>query len=157
MARVDFAFGAPDRLRTACVVTRKRYLAGETVLAYSADSQRLAAFDRLLWAFDPVSFLPHVGVDDPLAHDTPVVLSAAAPGAWLDRLTEGSALPWLLNLDDVCPPDVARFERVMEIVAGHDDDRQKARQRWRDYAAAGHEVHAHDLAQTPTRAAGDRA
>lgn len=150
MARVDFAFSAPDRLRTACVVTRKRYLAGETVLAYSADAQRLAAFDRLLWAFDPASFVPHVGMDDPLAADTPVVLLATAPGTWLDRLPEGAALPWLLNLDDACPPDAARFERVMEIVSASDDDRQKARLRWREYVSAGHDVHAHDLAQTQT-------
>ena len=155
MARIDFAFGAPDRLRTACVVTRKRYLAGETVLAYSADAQRLAAFDRMLWAFDPTSFVPHVGMDDPLAAETPVVLSAAAPGAWLDRLPTGAALPWLLNLDDTCPPDVDRFERVMEIVASGDEDRQMARQRWREYAAAEHDVYAHDLKQAASRTQGD--
>ena len=155
MARVDFAFGAPDRLRTACLVTRKRYLAGQTVLAYSADAQRLAAFDRLLWAFDPVSFVPHVGVDDPLATDTPVVLSMAAPGAWLGRLPDGVALPWLLNLDDGGPPDAGRFERIMEIVASGDADRQLARSRWREYAAAGHDVHAHDLRSPAGPARGD--
>ena len=157
MARVDFAFGAPDRLRTACAATRKRYLAGETVLAYSADAQRLAAFDRLLWAFDPTSFVPHVGIDDALAGETPVVLSAAAPGIWLDRLPAGAALPWLLNLDDACPPDADRFERVMEFVASGDDDRQMARQRWRDYVAAGHDVHAHELKSAPKRAQEDGA
>ena len=145
MARVDFAFGASDRLRTACVVTRKRYLAGATVLAYSTDAQRLAAFDRMLWAFDPTSFVPHLSVDDPLAADTPVVLLASTPGAWLDRLPESAARPWLLNLDDRCPPDLDRFARVMEIVANGAEDRQMARQRWREYANAGHDVHAHDL------------
>jgi DNA polymerase-3 subunit chi len=155
MARVDFAFGAADRMRTACVVTRKRYMAGATVLAYSTDAQRLAAFDRLLWAFDPTSFVPHLSVDDPWAVDTPVVLSARTPGAWLDRLPESVARPWLLNLDDHCPPDVNRFERVMEIVANGAEDRQLARLRWREYAGAGHDVHAHDLRPTtrPTEGA----
>lgn len=151
MTRIDFAFGAPDRLRTACVVTRKRYLAGERVIAYCPNPQRLAQFDRLLWSFDAVSFVPHVGAQDPLAMETPVLLSSDAPGALLDRLsasaTEGQALPWLLNLDDDCAPDVERFERVMEIVSGDDADRQAARTRWRQYAAAGHDLRGHDLKQ----------
>lgn len=151
MTRIDFAFGAPDRLRIACVVTRKRYLAGERVIAYCPNLQRLAQFDRLLWSFDPASFVPHVGAQDALALETPILLSSDAPGPLLDRLsveaTEGQALPWLLNLDDHCAPDIERFARVMEIVSDDDADRQAARNRWRQYAAAGHDLRAHDLKQ----------
>ena len=151
MTRIDFAFGAPDRLRTACVVTRKRYLAGERVIAYCPDPQRLAQFDRLLWSFDPVSFVPHVGAQDALAMQTPVLLSSDAPGALLDRLNASAPeepAPWLLNLDDSCAPDIERFDRVMEIVSGDDGDRQRARARWRQYAGAGHDLRGHDLKQT---------
>ena len=145
MARIDFAFGAPDRLRTACAATRKRYLAGERVLAYCSDPQRLTAFDRMLWAFDPTSFIPHVGVDDPLAAVTPVVLSSTSPASWLQTRGAGDAAPWVLNLDDGCVPDAGQFSRIMEIVSDDEADKHLARQRWRAYAAAGHDVRSHAL------------
>ncbi|MGZ0843332.1 DNA polymerase III subunit chi, partial [Klebsiella pneumoniae subsp. pneumoniae] len=50
MTRIDFAFGAPDRLRMACQVVRKRYLAGQRLVVYCTEGSRLAAFDRMLWA-----------------------------------------------------------------------------------------------------------
>src|SRR3546814_1040669 len=79
MTRIDFAFGASDRLRAACQAARKRYQAGQQLVVYCADGARLAAFDRMLWAFDDISFVPHVLASDPLAADTPVILTAAAP------------------------------------------------------------------------------
>ena len=60
MTRIDFAFGAPDRLRMACQVVRKRVLAGQRLVVYCKDGSRLAAFDRMLWAFDDTAFVPHV-------------------------------------------------------------------------------------------------
>lgn len=142
MTRIDFAFGAADRLRVACQIVRKRYRARQTVVVYSSDATRLKAFDTLLWAFDDVSFVPHVQASDPLASVTAVVLTASAPVP-----PEGQASPWLLNLDDACPPDYSRFERVMEVVSAQPEDRQAARQRWRTYQSEGHEVVAHELAQ----------
>ena len=147
MARIDFAFGAPDRLRTACVIARKRHLAGDRVIVYCSDTQRLAAFDRLLWAFDPTSFVPHVGADDALVADTPVILTSSSPAAVQERLGQDGSAAWLLNLDDHCAPDVAQFARVMEVVSHDEADRGQARLRWRTYADAGHQLHGHDLKQ----------
>ncbi len=79
MTRIDFAFGAPDRLRMACQVVRKRYLAGQRLVVYCREGSRLAQFDRMLWAFDDTSFVPHVLANDPLAAETPVVLTAGDP------------------------------------------------------------------------------
>src|SRR3546814_19507013 len=97
MTRIDFAFGASDRLRAACQAARKRYQAGQQLVVYCADGARLAAFDRMLWAFDDISFVPHVLASDPLAADTPVILTAAAP----QPATAGGEAgePWLLNLE----------------------------------------------------------
>ncbi|WP_251863786.1 DNA polymerase III subunit chi [Achromobacter sp. Marseille-Q4962] len=148
MTRIDFAFGAPDRLRTACQVARKRYLAGQRLLVYCSDGSRLATFDRMLWAFDDTSFVPHVLANDPLAPDTPVVLTAADPQQAAAKAAPGDApRPWLLNLDDGCPPGFDAFERVLEIVSDDHDDRQAARQRWRAYQGAGHVPRSHDLAR----------
>jgi len=144
MTRIDFAFGASDRLRAACQAARKRYQAGQRLVVYCADGGRLAAFDRMLWAFDDTSFVPHVLASDPLAADTPVILTAAPPQPAAAGSQAGE--PWLLNLDDDCPPGYDGFARVLEIVSGDPADRQAARQRWRSYQSAGHAPHSHDLA-----------
>jgi len=142
--QVDFAFGAPDRLRTACQIARKRYLAGDRLLVYCSDGARLTAFDRLLWAFDDISFIPHVRADDRLAPETPVVLTASSPEAARAAMG-GEAQPWLLNLDDGCPPGSESFARIMEVVSDDPAERQVARERWRAYQALGLQLNAHDL------------
>jgi len=50
--------------------------AGHKVVVYCEDTRRLASFDRLLWEFAPLSFIPHVSVRHPLAERTPVLLTA---------------------------------------------------------------------------------
>lgn len=145
MARVDFAFGAPHRLRKACEVVHRHYLAGRRLLIYTADARRLAHFDQLLWSFEPTAFIPHVADDDPLAEVTPVLLSQHLTLP-LTQDSDGQP-PWLLNLDLALPPQPERFKRILEIVSLHDEDRKAARERWRQYQTLGHEMHAHDLGQ----------
>ncbi|MPS78973.1 MAG: DNA polymerase III subunit chi [Achromobacter sp.] len=153
MTRIDFAFGAPDRLRTACQVVRKRFLAGQRLVVYCKDGSRLAAFDRMLWAFDDTAFVPHVLANDPLAPETPVVLTAGDPqqAAQAAQADAGPDAPplWLLNLDNDCPPGFETFERLLEIVSDDPDDKQAARQRWRVYLNAGHTPQSHDLSRQP--------
>lgn len=140
MTRVDFAFGTPDRLRMACEVVRKHYEAGRRVVVYLSDPRQLARFDRLLWGFESTAFVPHVGADDPLATETPVVLTSATP-------VPANEQSWLLNLDAQCPPGFDQFARVLEIVSEREADRLQARERWRVYQAQGCDVHAHKLNQ----------
>src|SRR5690606_39016978 len=143
MTRIDFAFGANDRLRAACQVVRKRYQAGQRLVVYCANGSRLSAFDRLLWAFDDTSFIPHVLASDPLAASTPVILTAAPP---VTARPDADGESWLMNLDDDCPPGYEAFDRVLEIVSADAADRQAARQRWRVYQSAGYALHGHDVA-----------
>ena len=144
MARIDFAFGAPDRLLTACEVVAKHYLAGHPVLVYSQNAKLLERFDQLLWKFDPTAFIPHAYANDPLAAQTPVLLTGAAPEP---SMASGGDAVWLLNLDEQCPATAAQFERILEIVPLDDEAVQAARQRWKHYKAEGHALHAHDISQ----------
>lgn len=144
MARIDFAFGVQHRLRTACEVVRKHYLAGRRIIVYTQDPKRLAYFDQLLWGFDAVAFVPHVSSDDPLAPGTAVVLTDTDPVQARERAAAADA--WLLNLDLECPPGADAFSRILEIVSNHEQDKAAARDRWRNYLAAGHDLHAHNVA-----------
>lgn len=140
--RVDFAFGAPNRLRTACQVVRKHYLAGRKLIIYHSDPRSLQRFDRLLWGFEPDAFIPHVTIDHPLAAQTPILLSSLPPEPHKDAPSNNA---WLLNLDSTCPPTSTLFHRVLEIVSNQESDKQAARQRWRQYQQWQCELRAHQI------------
>ena len=150
MARIDFAFGAQDRLRTACEVVRKHHQQGRLLLIYCSQAEFLGQFDQLLWSFEPDAFIPHVDADDPLASCTPVLLTTRPPEPAMHTQADTQTV-WLLNLDAACPPSAHQFERILEIVSLQQGDIEPARQRWLDYKNDGHELHAHDLsARKPT-------
>lgn len=140
--RIDFHFNVEHRLHYACRVVRKARGAGMTVLAFAREPDRLARFDAALWTFSALDFLPHVYADSPLAAQTPIVLSLTPLPAPTQRL--------LLNLDDDTPPAFdhwfSHFERVIEIASTDAACRDRGRQRYRAYRAAGLEISHHDQA-----------
>ena len=140
--RVDFAFGAEDRLLTACEVTRKQVDAGRRLLVYTKSAARLAKFDRLLWQFEATAFVPHVMTDDPLASITPVLLASKEPNG--EVAATGA---WLLNLDTDCPANAGEYSRILEIVSEHPDDKAAARARWRTYQQQGFDLRAHNISR----------
>lgn len=137
MTRVDFHFNAPDKLKYGCRLVRKIYRSRHRVLVWCDDAVRLAEFDRLLWTFSQHDFVPHVGAGDPLADETPVLLAA-----------EPAETPFhevLVNLGGGTPPMFSRFDRLIEVVAADDADREAARERWRFYRDRGYPLDRHDL------------
>ncbi len=53
------------------------WLKDNKILIYCEDQSRLAELDNMLWAYEQLSFLPHVLEDDELVRETPIVLSAS--------------------------------------------------------------------------------
>ncbi|HQR22620.1 MAG TPA: DNA polymerase III subunit chi [Burkholderiaceae bacterium] len=141
MTRVDFHFNAEHRVHYACRVTRKARAAGKRLVVYTRDAERLAQLDTALWTFSALDFLPHVYVDSPLAPATPVLLT-------LDPV-RAPASDVLLTLDDETPPGFVelfgRYERVIEVVSRLDDDRLRARARFKAYREQGFEPVTHQV------------
>lgn len=142
MAKLDFHFNVPERVEYACRVVRKARAAGKTVVAWTADAERLARLDTALWTFSALDFLPHVYSDSPLASETPVLLARDAA-----RLPQADVL---LLLDDAMPAAhaalFARYERVIDVVSRDDAERVAARRRFKAYRDEGLEPAAHDQA-----------
>ncbi len=139
--RVDFALGASNRLRTACEVVRKQYLAGRQLVVFHSDPNELQRFDRLLWGFEPTAFIPHVLITDPLAKQTPILLCQDPK----HFPTAPSAQQWLINLDPHGPPLPSAFSRILEIISDKEVEKQQGRQRWRQYQQQGYNLHSHQL------------
>jgi len=141
LTRVDFHFNAADKFGYGCRLVRKIYRARLKVLVWCDDAVRLDEFDRLLWTFSQQDFIPHVGAGDPLAADTPVLLAAEPVETPFHEV--------LVNLGSATPPMFSRFDRLIEVVASGQADREAARERWRFYRDRGYPLERHDLALAP--------
>jgi DNA polymerase-3 subunit chi len=132
VTRIDFYRYAEDKLRFACRLATTAYERASRLVVYSTDRALLESFDRSLWTFQSTRFVPHCFLDSPLAGETPILLASS-----------GEALPHqdvLLNLDDEWPPFFASFERLLEIVASDEADKERARGRYAFYRKRGYEI-----------------
>jgi DNA polymerase-3 subunit chi len=103
----------------------------------------LAALDRQLWTFDERDFVPHLRV----AGGSPA-LAARTPIWLVEGEAPAGAPEVLVNLGAAAPVDLARFNRVIEVLSVEPQDEQAGRQRWRDYKARGLDIRHHAAARS---------
>ena len=126
MTRIDFHTNIPDKLAYACRLARKAYAAKAQVVLLAEDAEQAAALNEALWTLSDTDFLPHVLADDPLAPDTPIIITHS----------EDAALPhfdMLVNLTQRTPTTFTRFARVFEIISLDALDAAAGRQRYAAY------------------------
>lgn len=138
MTSIDFYFNAADRLTVACRLAAKAVQQANRVLVYAPDAELARKFDRMLWTWQAVSFVPHCHAGDALADETPVLICS--------ENQEHENRQVLLNLGPECPPFFARHERLLEVVAQDDADRAAGRARYAFYRDRGYSIRNHDLA-----------
>lgn len=134
MPQVDFyvteASDPGARLRLACRVTEKAFLAGRRVLVWCSDVDELKRFDDLLWTFGERSFVPHELLNAPGTEvEAPIVLSHQG-------LPSG-ALDVVVNLDTTVPEFALGADRVAEIIDSNPNQRESGRSRFRTYREKG--------------------
>ena len=142
MTAVSFYFGVADRTHYLCRLVRKAMRQQRQVVV-TGPPAALADFDRSLWTFDALEFVPHslYGADSVASAD-------AALQAWLvEDPTQVAQRDVLVNLGPEPPPGFAGYDRLIEVVSNDPDDRAAARQRWRHYAAQGHAIDRHEVAE----------
>lgn len=145
--RVDFYVNSPEVLKTACQVVKKAVAAKLRVFVFSNDSARLDQFDKMLWTFESLAFVPHTRLNAPNAAKTPVWLS-------VEPLPNHASLPQpsvLVNLSDQVPDwlgESAHIERVIELVGMDEPSKQAGRERFKFYRALNLTPATHDLAKT---------
>jgi DNA polymerase III subunit chi len=136
---IDFYFNAADRFQVACRLAGKAIAQGSRMVVYAPDAEIATRIDRLMWTWPATGFVPHCAAEDPLAPETPVLISAS------DQPPAHCGV--LLNLCAECPPHFASFERLLEVVGTDDADREAARSRFRTYKSRGYAISSHDLAR----------
>jgi len=140
--RVDFYVleesSAAGRLKLACRLAEKAYLAAQVALVWHTDAQELRAFDDMLWTFMDGSFVPHEMLTaSSSSEETPVLLSAGtAPPADVDVI---------INLAPEVPTCLSRTRRIAEIIDGDDSRRRAGRARFKVYRDLGIQPASHNI------------
>lgn len=140
--RVDFYVsadaGEPARLRLACRVAEKAYLAKQTVVVLCEDAEALRRFDELLWTFGDGTFVPHDTV-------TAEGAACAAPVALTTGPLPADHADVLMNLASVVPPAFGKFVRVAEFLDARPEVRAAGRERFKVYRGKAIEPQTHNV------------
>lgn len=143
MTSIDFYFNAADRLQVACRLAGKAVSQSRQLLIFAPDAELAQRLDRLLWTTPATGFVPHCRADEPIAGQTPVLISESAVAP--------TGCDLLLNLAQDCPPHFERFARLLEIVPIDDAERLAGRARYRFYKERGYPISDHDLGRSGGR------
>jgi DNA polymerase-3 subunit chi len=126
MTRIDFHTNITDKLQYACRLARKAYAARAKVVLLAESPEQAAQLDETLWTLSDTDFVPHVMAGDPLAPETPVIVTDS----------EDAELPhydMMVNLTQRTPAQFAQFARVFEIISTDEQDAAAGRQRYVAY------------------------
>jgi DNA polymerase-3 subunit chi len=140
--RVDFYIldqdSAAGRLKLACKLAEKAYLAAQTVLVWHTDPDELRSYDEMLWTFNDGSFVPHEALPGSGAlSDSPVQLSSG--------VALSANVDIVINLAPELPPFLPRTRRVAEIIDGDELRRRAGRARFKAYRELGVQPASHNI------------
>lgn len=121
-------------LHALCRVAGKATEKGHRLYVNAPDDALRSQFDDMLWTYSDRSFVAH---DIDPAAEAPVLIGATEPPEGYDDI--------LMNLGDDIPPGFSRCERVIELVAGDEPQRQAARARWKHYQERGYPLESHEI------------
>ncbi|GAA0416245.1 DNA polymerase III subunit chi [Massilia aurea] len=126
MTRIDFHTNIPDKLAYACRLARKAYGARAKIVVLADSPEQADALNAAMWTVSDTDFIPHVMAGDPLAAQTPIVITD----------NEDSELPhhdMLVNLTRRRPRNFTQFARVFEIISIDEEDAAEGRKRYIAY------------------------
>lgn len=104
--------------------------AGLRVSLVAGTTEQADRLNRLLWTYDPDSFLPHGTPEDGLPEAQPILIDATLHMANVPQIvviTDGSQVS-----------EPARFKKVLDLFDGRNEaELQAARTRWKAYRDQG--------------------
>jgi len=139
MTKVDFYIleDTAARQQFVCRLAEKAWQQGHRVYIHTADAAQGTQLDGLLWTFRGGSFVPHSLDDAADADRVAVHIGHGGEPRHHDDV--------LINLDRAVPLFFSRFQRVAEVVAGDEQERQAGRERFRFYRDRGYPLESHTI------------
>lgn len=111
----------------------KALAAGLKAVVMAGSPERVEELNEILWTFEPESWLPHGSAPDGDAELQPI---------WLTAIPENpNNATVLVTCDGAEARAVESFDRCLDLFDGNDPDAvQAARERWKAWKAAGHQL-----------------
>ena len=116
----------------ACQLASECYRNKQRCLLYFDNQTDAEAFDEMLWQLPTDSFVPHNLVGEGPKAGAPVELSWQTPQQF--------GRPVLINMSSEMPSFSQRFQRIYDFVPVEAQAKQQARERYKHYRAAGHQL-----------------
>lgn len=101
------------------------------IYIYTEDQKQAELVDEHLWQFDAESFVAHNLQGEGPRFGAPVEIGCEPPK---------SSRPILINLSQSLPDFVQRFHQIFDFVPADEQLKQLARDRYKQYRAAGHQL-----------------
>ena len=127
------------KLILACRLANKAYRLGHSVYIHAPNDEISAILNKLLWTFNQSSFVPHghlTELDSGNSNFPVVIGEQQPPESWNNVL--------ISLLDDV-PQYYSSFKKVIESVDCDEQDKARARKRFKVYRRQGHQPSTHHL------------
>lgn len=106
---------------------------GARAVVMAGSGERVETLNAVLWTYHPNSFLPHGSARDGKPEQQPIWLTER------DENPNGATI--LVLTDGASSGQIDRYARCLEIFDGGDPEAvSRARERWRTYKDAGHNV-----------------
>jgi len=125
-----------ERLRSffCCKLIEKAYRQGIFCYLLTDSDSQTRMLDNLLWTFRPNSFIPHeIYLGELPTVDNIVLIGSLAPPDLWKKL--------VINFSSQKLENLAKIERLLEIIDNHPQRKQEARNRYRYYQQQGLEIH----------------
>ena len=142
MTQVDFYVmtggDIEDSLRVACRLAEKA-MQKSSVYIHASDESQAQAVNEKLWSFRADAFVPHE------------MMSSAPDAAYSEKVVIGYQLPpdnyhdLMINLSLDVPNFHGRFARLLEVVPGEHQARERCRENYAYYRDRGYPLKKHDI------------
>ena len=139
MPRVDFYVlpDAGDPEQFTCELAGKIHRQQLELYILASSREHAGKLDNMLWTYKDISFLPHSLIDADDVEQQSITIG------WDDIPSKSKAV--LINLSSGIPEMANDFDRIVEIVAPVEAEKQQARDRYKQYRHSGYELHNHVL------------
>lgn len=122
----------PAHFALACLLATRSYRQKQKCLVHCQNQALAEQFDELLWQLPNDAFVPHNLSGEGPAGGAPVEICWQAPSQMNRQV--------LINLSDTIPDFHHRFRHIIDFVPAQDDLKPQARERYKQYRAAGYQL-----------------
>jgi DNA polymerase-3 subunit chi len=140
MTQIDFYVGSSRPYDVVMQLCQKALQRQWHVRILTSNEEESEHIDQWLWTRQPLSFLPHCRLNDPLCSETPIWI-----GSDLTHEGQQEHAHLLINLSAEVPPFFAQFLRLAEVISQDETQKAAGRTRYAFYQKRGYLLKAHKL------------